>query len=393
MEKSFFYEKLIDNIKRNILTPDEIEKVLGGLIFEKNLFSVILDSIDEGIIVCDKSNKYLYSNRKANIFFNNLKRDNIELVLPEQVIENFKKVKKGKRVENFIVPIKLLKTNYLLEFNIIKVKKSTFEVYLIVFYDINAKLKQTQESTINEAIKNIMELTYSVAHEIRNPLTALDLNLKLLQNEINRIDEENSSKCIACKTNYGEKIDLIRSEVIRLNRILEKFLNTAKPLNPRPELININDVVKEIFNNLSVQFELSGKKLILKLKEDLTLIFTDKNLLKQAIINLVKNGFDAIENKKNGFVEILTYEREEFIIIEVKDNGCGISEENKSKIFNPFFTTKPTGTGLGLSLVYKIIMAIGGEMEFKSKKGAGTSFYIKFNKNKLSSKLLLTKQQ
>ena len=107
----------------------------------------------------------------------------------------------------------------------------------------------------------------------------------------------------------------------------------------------------------------------------------------------IENGFDAIENKKNGFVEILTYEKEEFIIIEVKDNGCGISEENKSKIFNPFFTTKPTGTGLGLSLVYKIIMAIGGEMEFKSKKGAGTSFYIKFNKNKLSSKLLLTKQQ
>lgn len=393
MEKSFFYEKFINNLRKNNLSNNEIESIFKNLFFEKNTYFEILNNLDEGLIVYNEDDKLIFNNRKAEIFFNNIKKDPIELVLPCEIQNQYKLVKQGKKIKNFILPMKIFKTNYVLEFKILKLNKTYFKGILIVFYDINAKMKAQQESSISTKLKNILELTYSVAHEIRNPLTGMDLNLKLLQQQINAISNSENPKCKVCVTRYGEKIDLIRGEVVRLNKILEKFLETARPLNPKIETVDINQIIKEIFENLKVQFQLSKKSLVLKLKEDLPLILIDPNLLKQALINIIKNGFEAIEKEENGTVIVSTYEDKENIIIEIKDNGIGIPDDIQKKIFDPFYTTKSNGSGLGLSIVYKIIVALGAEIDFKSKVNEGTTFYIYFDKKKLSSNLLLSQNE
>lgn len=393
MGKSFFYEKFINNLKRNNLSISEIENVFKNLFFEKNTYFEILNNLDEGLIVYDENDKLIFNNRKAEIFFNNIKKDPLELVLPCEIQNQYNLVKKGKKIKNFILPIKIFKTNYVLEFKIVNLNGTFFKGVLIVFYDINAKIKAQQESSISTKLKNILELTYSVAHEIRNPLTGMDLNLKLLQQQINMISDTGNAKCRLCVSQYGEKIDLIRKEVVRLNRILERFLETARPLNPKLETVDINQIIREIFENLKVEFQLSKKSLVLKLKEDLPLVLLDPNLLKQALINIIKNGFDAIAKKKDGAVIISTYENEKNIVIEIKDNGVGISEDVQKKIFDPFYTTKSNGSGLGLSIVFKIILALGGKINFKSKVKEGTTFYINFDKKKISSNLLLSKKE
>lgn len=387
MEKKSFYEKFIESLDRQIIDKEDIKKSFIAQAKSNLLFQRIFDTLPEGIILCNIIGYPLYYNKKALVVFDQIKKVNFLSLIPQEVQDQFYQALQGKKAVDVITPLKILNNSYFLKFTFEKIKlplEEDAEAVLIVFYDINAQIKEEREKQIQESFANLMEMFYTIAHEIRNPLTSLDLNIKIAQKQLEQTEDK--CKCNNCYQQLLSSLTTTASEIVRLNKILDNFLATAKPLQPKLQVINLNEIVKELSSIVNSQFQLSGKNLVLKLKEDISPVLADKDLLKQALLNLIKNAFEAIDT--GGMVTVSTYDREENIIVEVKDNGTGMDQETLDKIFTPFFTSKSTGTGLGLTIVYRIVQSLFAEIKVESKKNYGTTFQIIFDKNKVKHALL-----
>jgi signal transduction histidine kinase len=387
MEKKSFYEKFIESLDRQIIDKDDIKKSFIAQAKSNLLLQKIFDTLDEGIILCNIIGYPLFYNKKALVVFEQLKKVNFLSLIPPELQDQFYQALQGKKPVDIITPLKILNNSYFLKFTFEKIKlplEEDDEAVLVVFYDINAQIKEEREKQIQESFANLMEMLYTIAHEIRNPLTSLDLNIKIAQKQLEKTEDK--CKCNNCYQQLLSSLNTTATEIVRLNKILDNFLTTAKPIQPKLQVINLNEIVKELSSIVNSQFQLSGKILILKLKEDISPILADKDLLKQALLNLIKNAFEAID--KGGIVTVSTYDREDNVIVEVKDNGTGMDLETLDKIFTPFFTSKSTGTGLGLTIVYRIVQSLFAEIKVESKKNYGTTFQIIFDKNKVKHALL-----
>lgn len=239
-----------------------------------------------------------------------------------------------------------------------------FEVFYYVVSDITddflSNLNRIQEDSVN-VLSNVVS---GVAHEIKNPLSAMYLHAKILK----RLLEKNNFD----KEYFTKEVDVILSEIGRLNEIVDNFMYYLRPYKFAEKYENINEIVREVVEFFLPEFREKSIKIDVVLDESLPLILCDKNLLKQAIINLVKNSIDALQGD-NKYIRLSSYFMSrfdgDFIVVEVKDNGVGIPDDVKLRIFEPFFTTKEAGTGIGLSIVYRIVKLHKGTVDFVSKDG------------------------
>lgn len=201
------------------------------------------------------------------------------------------------------------------------------------------------------------EFANSLAHEIRNPLNALVLNLKLLSKEIDGNPGE-------------EKLQAALAEVRRLDDIVTAFLRFARPKKPRLVLLRLKQVLNEF--RIFISPEATKRGVTLEFDVDRAgIVLSDGDLLKQTLLNLVLNSFEA--GARN--VRVAAEENAGGTIITVADDGPGVKEPEK--VFEPFFSTKPEGTGLGLSTARIIVKALGGELELNpSSQGAAFSIRI-----------------
>jgi signal transduction histidine kinase len=169
-------------------------------------------------------------------------------------------------------------------------------------------------------------------------------------------------------------IGVVNEEIDRLNGIVVDFLFAVRPMNMDFREGNINLLIEELTE--FVRFELEEARIVyvLDLAQELPIIDFDERYMKQALLNLIKNAIAAMP--EGGKLTIKTEAQEAEILIHVYDTGIGISEEHLSKIFEPYFTTKETGSGLGLTLVFKIVREHQGEITVKSKSGEGSCFTI-----------------
>lgn len=251
-----------------------------------------------------------------------------------------------------------------------EIGKLTYSFYIMIasLNDYIKKLEEVyKERETLRCMATMGEMSAKIAHEIKNALYSIS-------NAANYI--KNNSKDEIIKE-FGK---IIKEESNRLNEMTISFLNFSKLIEPNFKLTDINEVVKDSVKLLIYDCEDNNIKLILELDENLPLIFLDKNLMKQAIVNLILNSIDAIKEKKidNGYIKIKTsfIVNKQKVVLTIEDNGIGIKEEYKEKIFKPFFTTKPKGTGLGLPMVYKIVFLNGGTVNLNSEYGKYTKFII-----------------
>jgi two-component system, NtrC family, nitrogen regulation sensor histidine kinase NtrY len=210
------------------------------------------------------------------------------------------------------------------------------------------------------------EMAKQVAHEIKNPLTPMKLSLQHFQRSFNPEDPQ-----------AKEKIDRISASLVEqintLTGIANEFSNFAKMPQPNEETINLVDLIRnvvEIFNS-----EADG--IVFTSKEEEVLVFADKDLMVRAFNNLLKNAIQSIPEDRSPDIRINVSRDENFVLAQVQDNGIGIDEDKRSKIFVPNFTTKTTGAGLGLAMVRQIIENHHGEIWFESEPGIGTSFFVR----------------
>lgn len=214
------------------------------------------------------------------------------------------------------------------------------------------------------------EMARQVAHEIKNPLTPMRLNIQHLQRSITDNPDEVQERIDKFTRVMIEQIDT-------LSRIASEFSNFAKMPRPEMEVLNLPDTLNsavELYSNTP-----ETEVLFTNLLNDSVTVNADRKQLIRAISNLIKNGIQSIDPGKKGKIEVKLFATDTKVSILVSDNGKGISEEEKEKIFEPYFTTKSGGTGLGLAMVKNILKEFDAEISFVSEVGKGTEFMIVFN--------------
>ncbi|XWN37129.1 MAG: ATP-binding protein [Balneola sp.] len=215
------------------------------------------------------------------------------------------------------------------------------------------------------------EMAQQVAHEIKNPLTPMKLNLQHLQRQVKDtdIDPEQLKEKVA-KIN-SNMIDQIES----LSRIASDFSKFARPLEQEFTKIDLNKILQNVADLYSNEESI---KIILKLNKSPLWVNGVKDELQRVFINLVKNGIEAIPKQRTGIITLKSRHADYKANIEITDNGEGISAENERSIFVPNFSTKSSGTGLGLAISKKVVEEHGGEIDFTSETGKGTTFTLHF---------------
>ena len=169
-------------------------------------------------------------------------------------------------------------------------------------------------------------------------------------------------------------LGIVNEEIDRLNKIIVDFLFAARPISMEVETVNLNRNIENYLEFIKPEFEKRKIQLILTLEKNLPDLLLDSKLLKQVFINLVQNSLAAME--EGGQINISTIMKNDTVLLCFADSGIGMDKETLNRIFEPYYTTKVTGTGLGLTMVYKIIKEFGGNIDVKSEVGKGTIFTI-----------------
>jgi len=227
-----------------------------------------------------------------------------------------------------------------------------------------AKLKEAQEELIQaNKFKVLGELASGMAHEIRNPLGSIQGSLEILREDYKEGDKK------------AEFLNILFKEIKRLNRVVTDFLSYARPTQPALVDCDLNQLISESISIIKPEADKKQIRLNLHSVSKLPQIQADSSQLKQALLNLLLNSLQAIE--KSGEISITSETSNGWISVTIKDSGPGISPENLSRVFTPFFTTKNEGVGLGLGIVERIVRNHRGKITVESQFGQGTTFTIR----------------
>jgi signal transduction histidine kinase len=228
-----------------------------------------------------------------------------------------------------------------------------------VFQDC-ADLRTMEERLLqSERLATVGRFASQIAHEIRNPLNSISLNVEMLEEQVAGNEEARG---------------LIRSvlkELDRLNDIVSEYLQFSRFPKPQLKFGHVEGMIRELAAGVKPPERIS---LRFRLAESTPKVWLDEGLLRQVLDNLVRNAMEAITG--NGVVEIETDVDEHNLVIRVKDSGSGISPESQAKLFEPFYTTKSHGTGLGLATSQQIVFEHNGHLTVESQPGRGSTFSI-----------------
>jgi len=229
-------------------------------------------------------------------------------------------------------------------------------------YDLQKNLREKEKQNA------IYQLAAGIAHEIGNPLNALSLNVQRLYRNLSGSEGKNK-----------KMLTLIKNEVKRIDRIIKQFLKFSKSMPLEKSKVDMNELINEVLQVYQEKLENNNIALIWNPDGEIA-VRADEGKIKQTIINLIENAIEAMPDGGRLNIDLSENESTGEINLEIGDNGKGIDEETQSKIFNLFFTTRDSGTGIGLSQVYKIIQNHGGDIKVESELGKGTTFKINLPK-------------
>ena len=382
-------------IKRALQKLDEFDEEKGRNFIlaasrEIERLETVLDSLPRGILVCDTSHKLILANKAARRFLSIVSyeqaMETVWSIIPEEPIAQFlaHTLANADNAEEREFDVEVNGTARLLSVSVMPlVQERQVSGSMILVDDITERRAREARMRRMENLATLTTLAAGVAHEIKNPLGSLSIHVQLIQKAM--AAQEKSCVELYKNENFGcdpsryfpqidKYLKVVNEEIDRLNGIVMDFLFAARPMNAELRKGNINTLIKELAEFISFELAEARIECVLNLAEDLPLINFDERLMKQAILNLLKNAIAAME--KGGKLTITTEASEGGLLINVADTGIGIPEENLSKIFEPYFTTRENGSGLGLTMVFKIIKEHLGEISVRSKEGEGSVFFI-----------------
>ena len=386
--KAGFLEKLIERLGR--IGPEEVQNYLIRLAQEKGFLETVFNAIQEGIIVTDAKGRITYLNNAACEIFGLEANDAIGKRLDERVrgLEWESLTQSGAAISRdieifypanrfinfYIVPLMIERRETVAGISEAEQPSSTIAAtgeqvgYVMILRDITESRRTAQQTIESERFNALTLLAAGVAHEIGNPLNSLHIHLQLMERQAQKLDG-------AERTQLRESIDIARSEVSRLDSIVTQFLRAIRPSKPQLHAENLNAIVDE-----AVRFfapEIKDRDIVVEqeLRSDLPLLQLDRDQMKQAFYNVIKNSFEAM--KSRGILCIRTDMDDTHVLVRFTDTGGGMSPDNLSHVFEPYFTTKAAGTGLGLLIVRRIVREHGGELSIESSEGKGLTLTIR----------------
>jgi PAS domain S-box-containing protein len=234
---------------------------------------------------------------------------------------------------------------------------------LVTLRDLDSLENISTQLQVSERLSALGRITAGVAHEVKNPLNSMRLWLENLKESLP--GEQNGAR---------EAVRVLDKEIDRLDNVVKRFLDFTRPMEVRLEATQLADLLKEVLDVARPQLEKANIQVARLLPIDVPEANVDRALLKQAILNLVLNGIEAMPG--GGQLRLVLSRRGEMAEIAVGDTGRGIPPEDRQKIFQLFFTTRPGGSGIGLASTFRIVQLLNGSIDFTSEVGRGTTFQI-----------------
>jgi signal transduction histidine kinase len=377
MQKVF---KKLDKLDKNSVT-----ELLLEISTEKELYKLVFDSMVEGVIVTDKDHKLILINRAMEEFIAASKnRRSFQDIESCTFDPEIKKILTGAlaRGEKILErEVYLARTDKSFTLSVLPLLHGgDLFGHVIILMDITEKRVKEVQLRQAESLAALTTLSAGVAHEIKNPLTSIDIHIQLLDREIAGFKDEKVK-------NIKNLLAIVKEEIRRLNSIVQDFLFTVRPMSMTLSRESVNEILRDMIDFLKYELGEANIEVAFDLDEDLPTVLVDPKYLKQALLNVIKNAMQAIGS--GGEIRVATEESPDGdVVIRIVDNGEGIPESIMGKIFEPYFTTRRSGTGLGLVIVYKIVKELGGEIKVKSKEGEGTAFSIKLPAYEKKKRLL-----
>jgi signal transduction histidine kinase len=246
---------------------------------------------------------------------------------------------------------------------------------VLVLNDATEARQATSEAVEAERVHALTLLAGSLAHEIGNPLNALHIHLQLMAREVRKLQRiEGVPDLKEAVDRLGGFLGVATGEIDRLDYIITEFLQALRPSVPKLQAGSLNDTGQETLALLRPELEDRGLKVVSELASGLPAVLFDPAQLKQVLVNLIKNAMQAMPPQ--GTLTVRSGSTPEAVWMAVSDTGPGIPPEQLNRIFEPFYTTKNKGTGLGLLIVQRIIRDHGGRIELESTVGKGTTFKL-----------------
>ncbi|MBQ7508509.1 MAG: ATP-binding protein [Spirochaetales bacterium] len=369
-----FVKKASSKIEK--MSEEEIRRIIEMQSSELKIRNTVLDMLFDGCMLVDGTGSVLYMNETLRSLvpmpdIRKYQGQKFSRLISNSETAAFMRafIKSGKESDSEVFEIDFPgEGTKSLNCSASRVKEP--EGFLFSFRDVTFFKRFREEFRRNESLAQMTTMAAGVAHEIKNPLASISIYLQLMD----KMMEKNGSMTREEAKKY---LDVVSEEVDRINRIAVDFLFAVKPMKVDLSSISANDIVKKTMEVVGPELQEKGIRLDLNLATSLPKVLADVSLMQQALLNLVKNAMQAMpEDRKDPRITVSTYIDSDMVKLSVADNGCGMNEEQMSKIFEPYYTTKSSGTGLGLTVLFKIMKQHGGDVTVHSVRGEGSEFIL-----------------
>lgn len=243
------------------------------------------------------------------------------------------------------------------------------EAVIISFTDVTEDRKRELNMRHSASLATMSQAAGNFAHGIKNPLASFSLRLQILQRML-------ETRGTLKKEDVEDSLRVMTEEVDRLSSVVNSFLYALRPVDVVPRIGDITECVHSVVEFVKPEADKAGCRLTEEIAASLPRVMFDAVAMKEVLLNLVQNALQALEGRKDGVVIVSVKPDGDFVRISVTDNGPGISQQDFEKIFQPYYTTKTRGTGLGLPLVYKIVREHNGEVACESRPNEGAVFTV-----------------
>lgn len=332
----------------------------------------VFNAIRSAIVVCDCAGEIIFANSYAGDLLGIGAADvSVYKLLPgmDEVVSDAARGSYALREFEISYPERKMLSAQIIPFDF-----GDGGTFALILNDVTREKLSTEERIESEKLSSLLNLASGVAHEIGNPLNSINIHLQLAMRRLKKLAEKLPGDGLI--EGVRESVEICSSEVSRLDSIIENFLKALRPM--RPDMADCDPIkpLAETLKTLDAELENLGISVAVNVDAPLPTVYADANLLKQLYFNILHNAMEAMD--AGGDITVRALADDDFVKISFADTGCGIDEEGMSKLFQPYYTTKTDGHGLGMTIIQAIVRAHGGKIDVESGPERGTTIIVSF---------------